>query len=131
PRGPGRSRFQAERNPLALRRNSHPGESMKPIVLSAALSLSLSSFAALAADGPQLLQSKGCLACHKLDAKLVGPAYKDVAAKYKSRKDAVDYLVKKIRGGSTGVWGPVPMPPNSTVNDDEAKILAQYLLTVK
>jgi cytochrome c len=87
--------------------------------------------AALAADGPQLLKEKNCLACHMLEKKLVGPAYKDVAAKYRSRKDAQAYLVGKIRGGSNGVWGPVPMPPNGTVNADEAKTLAAYILTVK
>ena len=56
---------------------------------------------------------------------------KEVAAKYKSRKDAEAYLVKKIKEGSTGVWGPVPMPPNGTVADDEARTLAKYILTVK
>jgi cytochrome c len=54
-----------------------------------------------------------------------------VAAKYKSRKDAEAYLVKKIKEGSTGVWGPVPMPPNGTVGDVDAKTLAKYVLTVK
>jgi len=54
-----------------------------------------------------------------------------VAAKYKSRKDAEAYLVKKIKEGSTGVWGPIPMPPNGTVGDDDAKTLAKYILTLK
>jgi cytochrome c len=104
---------------------------MKHIVISASLGLALSSGAALAADAQQLLKDKACLSCHQLDKKLVGPAYKDVAAKYKARKDAEAYLAKKIREGSTGVWGPIPMPPNGTVNDDEAKTLAKYVLTVK
>ena len=56
---------------------------------------------------------------------------KDVAAKYKTRKDAEAYLAKKIKEGSTGVWGPIPMPPNAGVNDEDAKTLAKYVLTVK
>jgi cytochrome c len=104
---------------------------MKHLVISASLGLALSSGAALAADAQQLLKDKACLSCHQLDKKLVGPAYKDVAAKYKTRKDAEAYLVKKILGGSTGVWGPIPMPPNGTVNEAEAKTLAKFVLTVK
>ncbi len=104
---------------------------MKPLVLFAATAVSLCSGAALAADAQQLLKEKACLSCHTLDKKLVGPAYKEVAAKYKSRKDAEAYLAKKIKEGSTGVWGPVPMPPNGTVADDEARTLAKYILTVK
>ena len=104
---------------------------MKPLVPFAAAALALSSGAALAADAEQLLKEKVCLSCHTLDKKLVGPAYQEVAAKYKSRKDAEAYLSKKIKEGSTGVWGPVPMPPNGTVADDEARTLARYILTVK
>jgi cytochrome c len=104
---------------------------MKLTVISASLGLALASGAALAADAQQLLKDKACLSCHQVDKKLVGPAYKDVAAKYKARKDAEAYLVKKIREGSTGVWGPIPMPPNGTVNDEEAKTLAKFVLTVK
>ena len=104
---------------------------MKPLVLTVSLGFALASGAALAADAKQLLKDKACLSCHQVDKKLVGPAYKDVAAKYKARKDAEAYLTKKIREGSTGVWGPIPMPPNATVNDDEAKTLAKYVLTVK
>ena len=104
---------------------------MKLTVISASLGLALASGAALAADAQQLLKDKACLSCHQVDKKLVGPAYKDVAAKYKARKDAEAYLVKKIREGSTGVWGPIPMPPNATVNDEDAKTLAKFVLTIK
>jgi len=104
---------------------------MKPLVLSVAVAAALSSGAALAADAQQLLKEKACLACHTVDKKLVGPSYKEVAAKYKSRKDAEAYLSKKIIEGSTGVWGAVPMPPNGTLADDEARTLAKYILTVK
>lgn len=104
---------------------------MKHVIVSVSLGLALASGAALAQDAQALLKDKGCLNCHQLDKKLVGPAYKDVAAKYKARKDAQAYLVTKIKGGSTGVWGPIPMPPNGTVNDEEAKTLAKFVLTVK
>jgi len=104
---------------------------MKYLVIPASLALALASAASLAADAQQLLKDKACLTCHQLDNKVVGPSYKDVAAKYKSRKDAEAYLVSKIKGGSTGVWGQIPMPPNGTVNDDEAKALAKFILTVK
>ena len=104
---------------------------MKHMVISVSFGLALASGAALAADAEQLLKEKNCLTCHQLQTKVVGPAYKDVAAKYKARKDAEAYLVGKIKGGSTGVWGPIPMPPNGTVSDDEAKTLAKFVLTVK
>ena len=79
----------------------------------------------------KLAQSKNCLACHQLDKKLVGPAYKDVAAKYKDDKDAEARLVKKVIGGGTGVWGQIPMPPNPQVSEAEAKTLVKWILAMK
>ncbi len=78
-----------------------------------------------------LASSKNCMACHALDKKLVGPAYKDVATKYAKDKGAVDLLAAKIMKGGSGVWGPVPMPANPQVNEAEAKKLAAWVLTVK
>lgn len=78
----------------------------------------------------ELAGKKGCLACHKADAKLVGPSYKDVAAKYAKDKDAVAKLAEKITKGSSGVWGPVPMPANA-VTADEAKALATWVMATK
>ncbi len=78
-----------------------------------------------------LAQSKNCLACHAVDKKVVGPAYKDVAAKYAGQKDAVDKLANKIMKGGSGVWGPVPMPANTQVNEAEAKKLAAWVLSLK
>jgi cytochrome c len=78
-----------------------------------------------------LATSKNCLACHAVDKKLVGPAYKDVAAKYAGQKDAVDKLAAKIMKGGSGVWGPVPMPANTQVNEAEAKKLAAWVLSLK
>ena len=79
----------------------------------------------------QLATAKNCMACHAVATKLVGPAYKDVAAKYAGQKDAVDKLATKIMKGGAGVWGPVPMPANAQVNADEAKKLAAWVLTQK
>ena len=71
------------------------------------------------------------MACHATDKKLVGPAYKDVAAKYAKDKDAVKKLSEKIIKGGSGVWGPVPMPANTQVSPAEAETLAKWVLTVK
>ncbi|HET9643471.1 MAG TPA: c-type cytochrome [Burkholderiaceae bacterium] len=79
----------------------------------------------------ELAQKKNCLACHAVDKKIVGPAYKDVAAKYAGQKDAADKLAEKILKGGAGVWGPVPMPANTQVSAAEAKQLAQWVLSLK
>jgi len=79
----------------------------------------------------ELAQKKNCMACHATDKKLVGPAYKDVAAKYASQKDAAAKLAEKIQKGGVGVWGQVPMPANPQVSADEAKTLAAWVLTIK
>ncbi len=76
-------------------------------------------------------KEKNCMACHATDKKLVGPSYKDVAAKYAGQKDAVDKLAAKIVKGGAGVWGAVPMPANAQVTEAEAKKLAAWVLTVK
>ena len=77
----------------------------------------------------QLATAKNCMACHAVATKIVGPSYKDVAAKYAGQKDAVDKLAGKIVKGGSGVWGPVPMPANAQVNDAEAKKLAAWVMT--
>jgi cytochrome c len=78
-----------------------------------------------------LATSKNCTACHAVDKKVVGPAYKDVAKKYAGQKDAADKLTAKIMKGGAGVWGPVPMPANTQVNEAEAKKLAAWVLSLK
>lgn len=75
-----------------------------------------------------LAKAKNCMSCHAVDKKLVGPSYKDVAAKYKAADAAK--LVEKVKKGGSGVWGPVPMPPNN-VTDDEAKKLVTWVLSLK
>ena len=79
----------------------------------------------------QLATAKNCMACHAVDKKLVGPSYKDVAAKYAGQADAVDKLAVKVMKGGAGVWGPVPMPANAQVNADEAKKLMVWILAQK
>ena len=77
-----------------------------------------------------LAKAKNCMSCHTIDKKLVGPAYKDVAAKYKGDKAAVATLAAKIKAGGKGNWGEVPMPPNN-VTEAEAKELATWVLAQK
>ena len=79
----------------------------------------------------ELAKKKNCMACHATDKKLVGPAYKEVAAKYAGQKDAVDKLAQKVIKGGSGVWGPVPMPANAQVSEAEAKQLVQWVLSIK
>jgi cytochrome c len=78
-----------------------------------------------------LAKSKNCLACHSVNAKLVGPAYKDVAAKYAGQKGAEDKLVQKVIKGGAGVWGAVPMPANPQVSEAEARSLVKWVLAQK
>jgi cytochrome c len=97
--------------------------------------LALAALGLLAVGGPafasaELAKQKNCLACHATDKKLVGPAYKDIAAKYKSDKNAAATLAKKIREGGVGVWGQIPMPANPQVNEQEAQTLAKWVLSL-
>ncbi|MDO8377079.1 MAG: c-type cytochrome [Aquabacterium sp.] len=101
---------------------------MKKIALIAALAAVVAAPAFANAD---LAQKKSCMACHATDKKLVGPAYKDVAAKYAGQKDAAAKLADKIQKGGVGVWGQIPMPANPAVSADEAKQLAAWVLTIK
>ncbi len=79
----------------------------------------------------QLATSKNCMACHAAAIKLVGPSFKDIAAKYAGQKDAVDKLAVKVIKGGSGVWGPVPMPANAQVSPEDAKKLVTWILTQK
>ena len=77
--------------------------------------------------GEALAKSKNCMACHAIDKKLVGPAYKDVAAKYKGDAKAPAMLAEKIKAGGKGVWGQIPMPPNNVTPEEAAKLAAWVL----
>ncbi len=96
---------------------------------SAALAAALSSPAHADAASEKLLKDKGCTACHANDKKVIGPAYKDVAKKYKGDANAPAMLAEKIVKGGQGVWGPIPMPPNK-VTPDEAKSMVVYILAM-
>ena len=102
---------------------------MKALVAAAVAAGLLSASPAFASEA--LAKSKNCLACLALDKKLVGPAYKEVAAKYAGQADAEAMLVTKVQKGGVGAWGKVPMPPNPQVNDAEAKALVHWVLSLK
>lgn len=91
----------------------------------------LVSSAAMADAGLDLAKAKNCMACHAVANKLVGPAYKDVAAKYAGQKDAEAKLVAKVMKGGSGVWGAIPMPANTQVSEAEAHTLVKWVLSQK
>jgi cytochrome c len=78
-----------------------------------------------------LAKAKNCLACHAVANKVVGPSFKDVAAKYAGQKDAEDKLTQKVLKGGSGAWGPVPMPANAQVTEAEARTLVKWVMTQK
>jgi len=78
-----------------------------------------------------LMKKDGCAACHAIDKKIVGPAYQDVAAKYKGDAGAAAKLADKVKKGGVGVWGQIPMPPNAQVSDADIKNLVEWILTLK
>ena len=89
----------------------------------------LSAFPVAASD--ELAKKHACFACHTLDKKMVGPSYKEVAAKYRNDKAAAGKLAEKVKNGSQGVWGTVPMPPNTTVPDADVNALVKWILSQK
>ncbi|MDE5437338.1 c-type cytochrome [Elizabethkingia meningoseptica] len=80
-------------------------------------------------EGKKLLEGADCLSCHKVDAKLVGPSYQDVAAKYTEAD--IDHLAGKIIEGGKGVWGDIPMTPHAGLSQDNAKLMVKYILSLK
>ena len=95
----------------------------------AALAASLLAAPAFAQE--DLAKKDGCTVCHSVDKKIVGPAFKEVAAKYRNDKTAEAKLADKVKQGGVGVWGQVPMPPNNTVSDDDIKKLVKWVLSLK
>lgn len=103
---------------------------MKALMIAVAATGSLMMAGQAAAD-QALAQKSGCMACHTVDKKVLGPAYKDVAAKYKGQKDAEAKLIEKVKKGGSGVWGPIPMPANSPqVKDEDIKKIVQWVLSL-
>jgi cytochrome c len=101
----------------------------KTSLILASLGLAIASAPALANE--ELAKKNACTACHAVDKKLVGPAYKDVAAKYKGNAGAEAMLVEKVKKGGVGTWGQVPMPPNANVKDEDVKTLVKWVLSAK
>lgn len=81
--------------------------------------------------GVELIAKSDCLTCHKTDTKIIGPAYKDVAAKYENTEANVNMLASKILKGGTGVWGQIPMTPHAALSEADAKALAKYVLLLR
>jgi cytochrome c len=101
---------------------------VKPVLLIAALSL----LAPSAFANEAIAKKAGCMACHMIDKKMVGPAYKAVADKYRAQADAADKLAAKVRKGGKDVWGPIPMPPNpdSKISDADLASVIQWILKI-
>lgn len=104
---------------------------MKRTLYTVALSAAAVLSSAPAFADQALATKKNCMACHAVDKKLVGPAYKEVAAKYKGDKAAADKLAAKVIKGGSGAWGAVPMPANPQVSEAEAKTLVAWVLSQK
>jgi cytochrome c len=108
------------------------GDSMKVLLSTIAAAAVLFAGTAQADEAAKALaQKSGCLACHSIDKKVLGPSYKDVAAKYKGDKTAEAKLVEKVKKGGSGVWGPMPMPANSPqVKDEDIKTIVKWVLSL-
>jgi cytochrome c len=116
-----RGRLEAKRR---LRRQAACGVTATVLAVGAAS-------ATAAQDIQQLLQAHGCPACHRVDEKLVGPAFRDVAARYKTNRSAVDHLLAVVRDGPREAWGDVPMPPydEDKISDADLKSIIEWILT--
>jgi cytochrome c len=104
---------------------------MTVLAAAAAVTLSAGAHAADAKAAEALAKNSGCLACHTVDKKLIGPSYKDIAAKYRNDKGAEANLVKKVKAGGKGVWGDIPMSPNAHVKDEDIKTIVQWILSTQ
>jgi cytochrome c len=83
-----------------------------------------------ASKGPEaMFKSENCTACHAMSTKLVGPAVADIAAKYQGQSGALDKLMTKVKNGGSGVWGPIPMPAQSQLSDEDRKALVTWVLS--
>ena len=103
---------------------------MKRVIAACAMSAAMALCGAAQAN-EKLAQSSGCMTCHGVDKKIIGPTYKDIAAKYRSDKSAQASLEKKVKAGGKGVWGDIPMPPNAHLKDEDIKTLVAWVLAQK
>jgi cytochrome c len=102
---------------------------MNKLVITAAATALLAMSGVASAD-QALAQKNACMSCHGVDKKIVGPAFKEVAAKYKGDKSAQANLVGKVKNGGKGVWGQVPMPPSPQVKDEDANKIVAWILSM-
>ena len=100
-------------------------------VLSACAIAAAVTLAGAAQANEKLAQSSGCMTCHGVDKKIIGPSYKEIADKYRKDKGAEAGLIKKVKAGGKGVWGETPMPPNAHVKDEDIKTLVNWILSQK
>jgi len=103
---------------------------MKRVIAASAVSVGLLLAGSALAD-EKLAQANGCMTCHQIDKKILGPSYKDVAAKYRSDKGAEAMLVKKVKEGGKGAWGDMAMPPNAHVKDADIQAIVKWIMTQK
>ena len=101
------------------------------LAAAAAATLAAGAHAADAKAGEALAKTSGCLACHTVDKKLVGPSYQEIADRYRNDKGAEANLIQKVKAGGKGVWGDIPMPPNAHVKDADIKTMVQWVLSTK
>ncbi len=105
----------------AAEKEIKPVESIKPAAVAQSVDTK---------KGESLISKSDCFACHKVNEKLLGPSYKDVANKYGNTKANIDYLVTKIKAGGSGVWGAIPMSPHPALSDEDAEAMVQYILSL-
>ncbi|MCF8200113.1 MAG: c-type cytochrome [Sulfuritalea sp.] len=103
-----------------------PAAAASPEAAPAAAPAVAAPAAAPAVAAKDLAAKSGCLACHAVDKKMIGPAYQDIAKKYTASDEAM--LIAKVKAGGKGVWGPIPMPPNAAVKDEDVKTLVSWIL---
>lgn len=103
---------------------------MKRLIAACAASLGLMLAGTVQAD-EKLAQANGCMTCHQMDKKVLGPSYKEVAAKYRGNAGAEAVLVKKVKDGGKGVWGDMIMPPNAHVKDADIQAIVKWILAQK
>lgn len=101
------------------------------ILFAATTTLASGAYAADPKAAEALARNNGCLACHTMDKKLVGPSLKEIANRYRSDKTAEASLIKKVKAGGKGVWGDIPMSPNAHVKDEDIKTMVQWILSIK
>ena len=108
----------------------HTEEIMTKVFAACAIAAAL-TMAGAAQANEKLAQASGCMTCHGVDKKVIGPSFKEIAAKYRGNKSAEADLAKKIKAGGKGVWGDIPMPPNAHVKDEDIKTLVSWTLSQK